>query len=306
MDFNSPHIPVLPNEVLDLFKDIQKGVIVDCTLGYGGHTSLLLKTNKDITIIGIDQDQTAIEFSKKRLQNYNDRFEIKKGKFSKVLKTILQDHLDIKGILADIGVSSLHLDDKNRGFSFDSQTLDMRMDITNTLTAKEVINFYDKDKLEYILKEYGEIKQYKKIADFIIKNRPYNSTKQLADDLLKILPKNKKIHPATLVFQAIRIEVNDELGELNRLLDTIENSSLNDTIVAIISFHSLEDRIVKKRFSKWAKKCICPPETFKCQCGSNNSIGKIITKKPITAKDDEIKNNNRSRSAKLRVFKIER
>ncbi len=301
-----PHIPVLKNEVLELFKDISSGVIIDCTLGYAGHSSLLLEQNKNINLIGIDRDQSAIDFSLKRLKKFDGRFEIKKGRFSSVVNEILNQKQNVKGILADIGVSSLQLDKKERGFSFQSDILDMRMDKNTSLSAYDVVNFYDKEKLEYILKEYGELKNYKKIADFIIKNRPYGSAKELAEDLTKIMPKSKKIHPATLVFQAIRIEVNDELGELNRLLDTIENSKTNDTLVAIISFHSLEDRIVKKRFSKWAKKCICPPEAIKCECGANNSLGKILTKKPITATKKEMNKNPRSRSAKLRVFKIER
>jgi 16S rRNA (cytosine1402-N4)-methyltransferase len=301
-----PHIPVLYKEVTEIFKDIKDGVIVDCTMGYAGHSSLILQNNKNIKLIGIDQDQTAIDFSKERLKPFKDRVEIRKGRFSEVLKEISDENIDVKGILADIGVSSLQLDNLERGFSFDSEVLDMRMDKTREFNASDVVNTYPQDKLEYIFKEYGELKNYKKLASYIVKNRPFYSAKELSEALKPLMPKGKKIHPATLVFQAIRIEVNDELGELKRALDVIENSNLKDTIVGIISFHSLEDRIVKQRFVSWAKKCICPSDALRCECGGESNIGKILTKKPIIATDEEIKQNPRSRSAKLRVFKLER
>ena len=302
----SPHIPVLYNEVIDIFKEIDNGVIVDCTMGYAGHSGLILKNNPNIKLIGIDQDKTAIEFSKERLKPFKDRVEIKKGRFSEVLKEILKTDTNVKGILADIGVSPLQLDELERGFSYDSDTLDMRMDKSRDFSAKNVINEYSQNELERIFRDYGELKNYKKLASFIVKNRPFYSSKELSEAIKPLMPKGKKIHPSTLVFQAIRIEVNDELKELEKLLDTIENSNIKKCIVAIISFHSLEDRIVKKTFSRWAKSCICPSEAIRCECGNNHSLGKIISKKPITASKDELKQNPRSRSAKMRVFKIER
>jgi len=303
---NTPHIPVLYKEVVQSFKGIKGGVIVDCTMGYGGHSSLLLENYPDIKLIGIDQDQTAIDFSTKRLKPFGNRVKIKKGRFSEVLKEILNEKIEIKGILADIGVSSLQLDETSRGFSFESGVLDMRMDKTKDFSASDVVNSYPQDKLEYIFKEYGELKNYKKLASFIVKNRPFYSAKELSEAIKPWMPKGKKIHPATLVFHAIRIEVNDELGELKRVLDVIYNSDLKEAIVSIISFHSLEDRIVKQTFVSWAKKCICPSDAFRCECGGNHDIGKIITKKPLTASKEELEQNPRSRSAKLRVFKIER
>ncbi len=306
MSENIPHIPVLYNEVLESFAHIDKGVVVDCTMGYGGHSSLLLEHNPNIELIGIDQDKTAIEFSTKRLAKYGNRVEIRKGRFSDVLKNILDEGVQPRGILADIGVSSLQLDEKERGFSFLSQTLDMRMDASRSLSAADVINGYSQGELERILKEYGELKNAKKVASLICSKRPFSSAIELSKMLESFLPKAKKIHPATLVFQAIRIEVNDELGELTRLLDAIERSELENTTVGIISFHSLEDRIVKQRFAKWAKSCICPSEAMRCTCGNDHALGKILTKKPITATKEEIAQNPRSRSAKLRVFQIER
>ena len=302
-----PHIPVLYREVIEVFKDIDDGIIIDCTMGYGGHSSMILEANKNIKLIAIDQDQTAIDFSTKRLEPYKDRVEIRKGRFSSVIKDILKEYepSSIKGVLADIGVSSLQLDQKDRGFSYDSENLDMRMDKDAPLTASEVINNYSKSELETILLEYGELRNFKKIANNIVSNRPFHSAKELADKLKQDLPKGKKIHPATLLMQAIRIEVNDELGELKNLLQNIEDANLPNAKVAIISFHSLEDRIVKKVFAKWAKSCICPQEAMRCSCGNNNNIGKVITKKPLTAQKDELKENARSRSAKLRVFKMD-
>ena len=306
MSKSVPHIPVLYKEVLHSFEDINEGVIVDCTMGYGGHSSMLLEQNEGIRLIGIDQDQTAIDFSTKRLSKFGDRVEIRKGRFSEVLQEIVDEGIEVRGILADIGVSSLQLDEKERGFSYESDNLDMRMDKSRALTAADVVNTYAQSELEWIFREYGELKNAKRVAAFIAQNRPFTSAKELSEAIKPLMPKGKKIHPATLLFQAIRIEVNDELGELQRLLDVIENSTLKKTRVGIISFHSLEDRIVKQRFAKWAKSCICPSDAFRCTCGNDHAIGRILTKKPLMADKEELSENPRSRSAKLRVFEIER
>ena len=303
---NIPHIPVLYREVVDAFSNIESGIIIDCTMGYGGHSSMILDSNPNIKLIAIDQDQTAIDFSTQRLEKYGDRVSIKKGRFSNVIKEILQevDASEIKGLLADIGVSSLQLDQKERGFSYESETLDMRMDKESSLDASTVVNGYSVKELEHILLEYGELRNYKKIANTIIQNRPFSSAKALSDVLKNDMPRGKKIHPATLLMQAIRIEVNDELGELKSLLNSLSQAGLPEAKVAIISFHSLEDRIVKQEFNRWSKSCICPSEAFRCECGNNHSVGKVITKKPLMAKDDELKENVRSRSAKMRVFQM--
>ncbi|WP_304543209.1 16S rRNA (cytosine(1402)-N(4))-methyltransferase RsmH [Sulfurimonas microaerophilic] len=304
---NIPHIPVLYREVVSAFDDITDGIIIDCTMGYGGHSSLILDNNPNIKLIAIDQDQTAIDFSTKRLEKYGERVEIRKGRFSNVIKDILNEYdpRDIKGVLADIGVSSLQLDQKDRGFSYESDNLDMRMDKDAPLSASNVINEYSQNDLEIILRDYGEMRNYKKVASVIMQNRPFHSAKELSQKLNPFMPKGKKIHPATLLMQAIRIEVNDELGELKNLLAALEDAKLPSAKIAIISFHSLEDRIVKQTFAAWAKSCICPPQAMRCECGNNHNLGKIITKKPITAQSDELKDNARSRSAKLRVFQME-
>jgi 16S rRNA (cytosine1402-N4)-methyltransferase len=296
-----PHKPVLLEEVKEVFKDIDDGYIVDCTVGYGGHSEALLEQNPNIKLICCDQDQEAINFSKKRLERFKDRVIFEHAKFSTVIKTY-KDY-PIRGILADIGVSSLQLDKEERGFGFTSSTLDMRMNPDNPKSAKDVVNNYSKEELEEIFREYGEMRDFRKAAKLVIDNRPFESSKDLAE-LFKKLGGKPKIHPATLPFQAIRIEVNDELGELDELFESIYNANLKDCIVAIISFHSLEDRIVKKTFKFWSRNCICPDGIMKCECGNNHALGKILTKKPIIPSKAECKTNPRSRSSKMRVFKI--
>ena len=302
MSNSIPHIPVLYHEVLEVFSNINEGYIIDCTLGYAGHSLGIISSNKNINLICNDQDDEALEFSKKRLNKYLSRITFNKGNFKDVIKKF--EHLPIRGILADIGVSSLQLDKDERGFGFKSEVLDMRMDQNQELSASTIVNEYSQKDLEFILKEYGEVKEYKKVANLILQNRPFNSAIELSSMLEKNMHKGK-LHAATLPFQGIRIAVNNELGVLEELFDSIKESKLTDCLVAIISFHSLEDRIVKNYFKSWAKKCICPSHVMRCECGNNNQIGKILTKKPIIPTKQEIKVNSRSRSSKMRVFKID-
>ncbi|MBP6163565.1 MAG: 16S rRNA (cytosine(1402)-N(4))-methyltransferase RsmH [Aliarcobacter sp.] len=299
---NIPHVPVLYEETINAFKNINNGYIIDCTTGFAGHSSGLLSSNKNINLICNDQDDEALAFSKKRLEEFSSRVTFNKGNFEHVIDTF-KDY-DIKGVLADIGVSSLQLDKLERGFGFESDTLDMRMNQNQSLDAATVVNTYSQDELERVFKECGEVREYKKVASLIVENRPFTSAKQISELLSKKMSKGK-IHPATLPFQGIRIEVNDELGVLERLFDSLENAKFKDCIIAIISFHSLEDRIVKNYFKKWTKSCICPNEVFRCECGNNHALGKIITKKPIVPTNEEIKQNPRSRSSKLRIFKFD-
>ena len=299
---NIPHIPVLYKETLETFKDINSGYIIDCTTGFAGHSSGLIASNDNIKLICNDQDDEALEFSKNRLKPYNERVIFNKGNFEHVIDTF-KDY-EIRGVLADIGVSSLQLDKLERGFGFDSLTLDMRMNQNQALDAATVVNTYSQSELERVFKECGEVREYKKVASLIVNNRPFSSAKEISELLSKKMPKGK-IHPATLPFQGIRIEVNDELGVLERLFDSLEKAKFKNCIVAIISFHSLEDRIVKNYFKKWTKSCICPDGVFRCECGNNHSLGKIITKKPIIPTALEIKQNPRSRSSKLRIFKFD-
>ncbi len=304
---DTPHTPVLLKEVIDSFKDIKSGYFVDCTLGYAGHSKAILEEFNYIKHIGIDRDSEALNFSKKRLEEFKDRTTFYKGTFASILPTLKES--PIVGILADFGVSSLQLDKKDRGFSFDSNNLDMRMDTTAPLNAYDVVNSYSRERLEYILNHYGEVRLYKKVASAIINARakePIKSARELSTIISKVVPRGGKIHPATLAFQGIRIEVNSELAEIENLLDSLEkkakNGELKGAIVSLITFHSLEDRLVKNRYKKWIKSCICDPHAIRCNCGKNHELGKMLVRKPITASKDELKINARSRSAKLRTF----
>ena len=297
-----PHIPVLLNETLSLFKDIKNGYFIDCTCGFAGHSEAILKAHPDIKLIAIDQDKEALNFAKQRLSPFSDRVEFIHSRASEVLENFKD--LEIVGILADIGVSSYQLDERKRGFNFEGDTLDMRMNQNQEFSAKDVVNYYSLNELERIFKDYGEERFYKKIASKIVerrKEKKFTSSKELADFIASFIPR-RKIHPATQIFQAIRIEVNSELKELENILEKSLKISKNGTILGIITFHSLEDRIVKQTFKEWSKKCICPSDAFRCECGGNNEKGKIITKKPLVATKEEILANPRSRSAKLRGF----
>lgn len=301
---NIPHKPVLLNEVLEVFESLNEGVFVDATLGYGGHSEAILTAHPKLKLIGIDRDDEAIAFSTKRLEKFGDRVEIIKSDFGSALSKI--DTSNVVGILADIGVSSLQLDKKERGFSFESETLDMRMDSTQEFSAYDVVNGYSEAELEKIIRVYGEERYSKKIAALIVKRRKEEKI-QSAKELAALISQNIKgfkIHPATLTFQAIRIEVNSELEQLEDLLENVKKLPQKGQILGIISFHSLEDRIVKTAFKEWSRSCICPPEAMRCTCGNNNELGDIVTKKPLTGTDAEIRENPRARSAKLRAFKF--
>lgn len=304
---NIPHVPVLLDEVLLSFDTIDEGYFVDCTLGYAGHSSAIVTEHQHIKHIGIDRDQEALDFSSQRLEPFAERSTLYKGTFATVLPTLSES--PIVGVLADFGVSSLQLDKMDRGFGFASEELDMRMDRDASLSAYEVVNSYDRSRLEYILDHYGEVRSYRKLAGAIVEARakaPIESAKALSALALAVLPQGGKIHPATLLFQAIRIEVNNELGEIEGLLDALEQMQPSRAIVSLITFHSLEDRLVKNRFRDWAKACICDPHAIRCTCGKNHSLGKVLTRKPLTASKEELRSNPRSRSAKLRSFQFQR
>lgn len=303
---NAPHIPVLLPQVLSCFHDPGEGVLIDCTLGYAGHSAALLRAHPDLRLVGIDRDPEALEFSARRLESFGDRVRLVRGSFSEVLPGLLAQE-PIVGVLADFGVSSLQLDEQRRGFAFESDRLDMRMDPEGGLSAYEVVNDYSLERLEYIFREYGEIRQARRLAEAVVSRRsptPIQSAKALAEIARDILPKGGKIHPATLMFQAIRIEVNDELGEIERLLDALEAAQPPGAIIGLITFHSLEDRLVKNRFRAWSRDCNCPPEAMRCTCGGGHALGKSLTRKPLSANGEEIRANPRSRSAKLRCFRF--
>lgn len=304
---NSPHVPVLLDEVLRAFADIKSGAIVDCTLGYGGHSGAILEQNQNVNLIACDQDEEAIKFSFERLKKFGQRAQIFKSKFSEILGKVEQGQ--IRGILADIGVSSLQLDKNERGFGLKSENLDMRMDAQAKFSAYDVVNSYSAKELERIFEDYGELPSPAKFAAKIVEARQNGEIKS-AQRLAQIIGlkgvNGRSVSAATLAFQAIRIEVNNELGELQNLLQSIEDSQIDECVAVIISFHSLEDRIVKNKFRQWTQSCICPPQALKCTCGGDNALGKIVSKKAVTPSAAEIKANPRSSCAKMRIFKISR
>jgi len=300
-----PHISVLLNEVLQSFDNVPVGYFIDCTLGYAGHSSEMLTRFSHLKHIGIDRDDEALAFSKIRLEPFASRSTLYKGTFATVLPMLKE--APITALLADFGVSSLQLDKKERGFSFTSENLDMRMDVQASLSAYEVVNKYSQEKLEYIFDTYGEVRSYRKLAGAVVEARakaPITSARELSDIAKTVIPSGGKIHPATLMFQGIRIEVNNELGEIEGLLDAIEAKHYEGEVVSLITFHSLEDRLVKNRFKKWSLSCICDPKAMRCTCGKHHALGKALVRKPVTASKEELKVNPRSRSAKLRSFRF--
>lgn len=293
------HIPVLCDEVCTLFANLQ-GVIIDCTLGFGGHSAAILATNPHVRIIGIDRDSETMRMACANLAHFGERFTAHWGCFGDI--GALLSSTSVVGILADLGVSSYHLDTSARGFGFRAETLDMRMDQKQILSAKEIVNRYPKDELARIFAR-GEVRQAKKLAALICerrKQKPFESARELSELIAQHMP-HTTLHPATLAFQALRIEVNDELGQLSRLLDSARGRT---QILAIIAFHSLEDSMIKQSFKDFAKSCVCPPFAERCTCGNNHALGTILTKKPITPSAEEIANNPRARSAKLRAFRF--
>ena len=306
---NIKHIPVLLNETLDHLNCKKDGVYVDATVGHGNHALNILKRYPEIKmLVGIDHDTEAIERTKNKLKEYKDKTTLLHGNFNK-LNTILEESgiQNIDGILFDFGVSTAQLIDPSRGFSFNSEgPLDMRMDINTPLSAKDLLIKLSAKEIEDILHNYGEERWAKRIALRIKENleeRSIGTTRELADIVYSSIPKKfhpKRIHPATKTFQALRIAVNDELNSIDKGLDSALGLLNKGGRICAISFHSLEDRIVKNRFKYWAAECICPKSIPICVCGKTSTV-KIITKRPICPSEKEIGENPRSRSAKLRV-----
>lgn len=301
------HIPVLYEEVLENLIEDKDLVYLDCTLGGGGHSEGILKNStKNSILIAIDQDESAINFAKIRLKEYGNKVKIYKNNFENLdLVTYLAGYEKVDRILMDIGVSSKQLDDGNRGFSYNKDArLDMRMDNSQLLSAYEVVNEYSEKELADIIYKYGEEPFSRKIAKFIVeerKNKKIETTTELSEIVIKAIGKSMKRHPAKRTFQALRIFVNRELDVLEKALDKAINILNDGGKLAVITFHSLEDRIVKNKFKEFQNPCVCSEELPVCMC-EKKKLGKILTKKPITSKKDEIEKNNRAHSAKLRIF----
>lgn len=285
-----PHIPVLINEVLEFFKGITLKVFMDGTMGAAGHAKRILETHPEIeAFIGFDKDVHALEIAQQELEPWKDKVHLKRGDFANALEHLKEEKIGcLDGVLFDFGVSSMQLDSKTRGFSFMHEApLDMRMDTSAELTAEKVVNEFPENKLAEIFLKYGEEFQYKKIAKAIVtarRKKRIQSTIDLVQVISPVLQRKRgrrRIHPATLVFQALRIYVNHELDSIEQGVNSAIECLCPNGRIGVISFHSLEDRIVKNIFR-------------------SNKTTKVLTKKPLIATQEEKKENPRSRSAKLR------
>ena len=304
---NDYHIPVLYYETLDNLVKNPDGIYIDCTLGGGSHSEGILERLSDKgLLISIDQDINAIEYSKKRLEKFGSKWKVFKGNFENIDTIAYMAGVDkVDGILMDIGVSYKQLDDPKRGFSYRYDVkLDMRMNREQKISAYDVVNTYSEEQLSKIIFEYGEERHARKIAKLIVEERkssPIEKTSDLIALIKRAYPERASKHPAKKTFQAIRIEVNRELEVLeNAMSKAIELLKVSGRL-AIITFHSLEDRIVKNKFKDLATACKCPKDIPICVCGGVKKF-EIITKKPIIPIDDELKNNNRAHSSKLRIL----
>lgn len=302
------HISVLFEESISALNLKSGGIYVDGTLGGGGHSAGILSRCPDCRLIGIDRDSEAIEAASRRLEEFSDRVTAVNRNFGEIKDILSQLGIDeIDGAVLDLGVSSYQLDNAERGFSYmHDAPLDMRMNTSERKTAHDVVNSYSSDGLARIFYEYGEERWSRRIAEFICERRKEKSidtTFELVDVIKSAIPKKARAdggHPAKRVFQAIRIEVNNELGILGGAVKDFVSCLKSGGRLAVITFHSLEDRIVKKTFQELAAGCICPKEFPVCVCGHKPEI-KIISSKPILPSKREIEGNSRSKSAKLRI-----
>jgi 16S rRNA (cytosine1402-N4)-methyltransferase len=311
MKIEFKHISVLTEEVLG-FAPQASQTILDCTLGGGGHSRRLLEKFPEANLYGIDRDAKALNAAADCLKNYKEQIYLEQASFSELpvcFEHWGEPHFDY--ILADIGLSSEQLARPERGFSFMYEgPLDMRMDPDRqNLTAADLLNNSSEHELLKILRDYGEERFARKIVSTIITEReikPFETTKELADLVSNVIPRRFQkpgFNPATLTFQALRIAVNDELNELEVLLKEVQPRLKPEGRLAIISFHSLEDRMVKHQFRKWENPCVCPTDLPYCICGKK-PLGKVITRRPVNASAKETSENPRSRSAHLRVFSL--
>ncbi len=302
------HKPVLLHQSLEGLNIRPNGTYLDGTLGRAGHSLEIVKRLTTGRLIAIDRDKAALDAAPARLEGYMDKVTLVRGNFGDLAEVLASLGVSgVDGMLFDLGVSSPQLDDGSRGFSYlQDAPLDMRMDQSAPLTARDVVNGWTQEELKRILWQYGEERYSGPIAAAIVRAReqkPIETTGQLAELIRNAMPgkaKREKQHPAKRSFQAIRIAVNDELGEVERLLSGALDTLNVGGRLAVISFHSLEDRLVKTAYAEWAKGCTCPPDFPVCVCGKTPKV-KLVGKRPIVADDEELNANPRSRSAKLRV-----
>ncbi len=301
----TPHQPVLYNEIIHLLRPHRAGRYVDCTLGAGGHAwGILQACEPDGLLLGFDVDTYALQLARKHLESFSNRATLVHSSFTNLSKELnaVGWHM-VDGILLDLGISSMQLDIPERGFSFRKDALlDMRFDLRNPMRAIDLVNNLSEKELSDVLYTFGEERRSRQVARAIVQARPLETTHQLASVVAKTTSSGRKrMHPATRTFQALRIAVNQELDALREVLPQAISSLTSKGRLAVISYHSLEDRIVKHYLRNESKDCICPPKQPICDCGHTASIS-IITKRPIRPQDGEIERNPRARSARLRVI----
>lgn len=298
------HIPVLLKEVIEGLQVHVAGSYIDCTVGLGGHTEAILEhILPGGKLLGIDADPETLNVTREKLSNYGNAVTLINDNFSNLEAICCKNNFQpVDGILFDLGVSSWQLNSAQRGFSFQKEApLDMRFTPEQELTAAEIINTYSEQELVHVIKHYGEERHSRHIASIIIKNRPINTTSELARLIRHAIGyRQGKINPATKTFMALRIVVNHELENLKIALDQVIQLLRSQGRLVVISYHSLEDRIVKQFMKREASDCICPPEAIVCRCEHTASL-RLISKKVITPSSLEIENNPRSRSGKMRV-----
>ena len=297
------HTPVLLNEVLDGLRVKAGGRYIDCTLGSGGHAvAILERSEPDGRLLGIDLDPMAVQVSRQRLGAYGDRVRLVHKTFAQ-LKAVAsaEGFIPANGVLLDLGMSSVQLERGERGFSFQKEgPLDMRMDPEEGTTADQLVNQLDEKELAEIISNYGEEAKARAVARAIVRNRPLKTTRELAEVVARTVGRRGRIHPATRTFQALRIAVNNELDALSSVLPQTTEVLATGGVLAVITFHSLEDRLVKRYMANESRDCICPPELPVCVCAHERTL-KTLTRKPVRPSAEEISRNPRSRSAKLRV-----
>jgi 16S rRNA (cytosine1402-N4)-methyltransferase len=304
----APHRPVLLRETIELLAAERGGLFVDCTVGLGGHSEAILQASPATQVLGIDRDSEALELARKRLARFASRFRAVHADFRDITRVLATAEVGlVRGIVADLGVSSLQLDSPSRGFSFRHQApLDMRMDMTSGETAAQLLGRLSEVEIARIIFEYGEERRSRRIARLIVERResgaPVETTRDLAELVERAVGpvKKRRIHPATRTFQALRIAVNRELENLEEFVAAAVDLLEPKGRLAVISFHSLEDRIIKRTLARLSGRCQCPPRLPVCACGAKRIL-ELLTRRPVTPSESEVSANPRARSAKLRV-----
>jgi 16S rRNA (cytosine1402-N4)-methyltransferase len=303
-DDTNYHEPVMVAEVLEYLQPERGGVYFDGTVGGGGHTAAILRVAGAANVIGVDQDVEALEVAERRLDRFGDRVKLVHANFADAAEAVVEP---LAGALLDLGVSSHQIDEGSRGFSFRSGTvLDMRMaPAPGTPTAADLLNELEPDDLANVFYRYGEERRSRRLAAAVVRRReerPFRSSDDLNEILESFYGPRITVQDRARIYQALRIAVNDELGVLERALESLREALAPEGVFVVLSYHSLEDRLVKDAFREWSRECVCPPELLECRC-RGRALGRSLTRKPVMAGAAEVATNTRSRSARLRAWR---